>query len=318
MHVHRTEHLRHEHVFLGDDHARNERRTWWVVGLTLVMMVAEITAGTWYGSMALLADGWHMGTHAGALGLSAGAYWYARRHARDGRFTFGTGKVGDLAGFASALLLGAVALAIAVESVRRLWRPVPIAFDEALVVAVVGLGVNLLSAWLLGGGGAGEGAHAHTHDHGRDHDHADHGHGDHNLRAAYLHVLADALTSVLAIVALLVGRFAGWTWLDPVIGVVGAIVIGRWSVGLMRETGAVLLDASADPTLEERVRAAIEVGDEKVSDLHVWRVGPRRYAALVSLVATRPADPDHYKARLRGIPEIVHISVEAHRCPDHA
>lgn len=316
MHEHRTDQLRHEHVWLGEDHERNERRTWWVVALTLVMMVAEIAGGTVFGSMALLADGWHMATHAGALGIAALAYAYARRHARNARFSFGTGKVGDLAGFASALLLAAVALLIAVESGRRLLAPVSIEFGEAILVATLGLAVNVVSAVLLGGG-----AHRHDHGHGHEHEHGhghDHGHGvDPNLRAAYLHVLADALTSVAAIVALLAGRYLGWVWLDPVIGIAGALVIARWALGLMRDTGAVLLDAADDPALARAVRAAIEVGDERVSDLHLWRVGPGRHAAIVQLVAAAPLEPQVYKARLAHLPQIVHVSIEAHRCPEH-
>lgn len=322
MHEHRTDQLRHEHVWLGDDHDRNERRTWWVVGLTLVMMVAEIVGGTVFGSMALLADGWHMGTHAGALGLSGLAYAYARRHARNERFTFGTGKVGDLAGFASALILAVVALLIAVESSRRLFEPVAIEFGEAIVVASIGLGVNLVSALLLGGGKHSHG-HDHDHDHDHDPDHAD-GHArprldaiDHNLRSAYLHVLADALTSVAAILALVLGSVFGWVWLDPVIGVAGALIIARWAVILMRDTGAVLLDVVDDPGLARAVREAIEIGDETVSDLHLWRVGPGRHSAIVSLVAAAPLEPQVYKARLAHLPQIVHVSIEAHRCPEH-
>lgn len=314
MHAHRTEELRHDHVYLGEDHDRNTRRTLWVVGLTIVMMIAEITAGTIFGSMALLADGWHMATHAGALGITALAYAFARRQARNARFTFGTGKVGDLAGFSSALLLAVVAVLIAVESFSRLLEPVTIRFGEAIAVASIGLAVNLVSAWLLRHD---HGDHDHADDHDHHHEHA-HATADHNLRGAYLHVLADALTSVLAIVALVIGRYAGWVWLDPVIGVLGSVVIARWAFGLMRATGAVLLDAAASPELDRRVRDAIEIGGDRVTDLHVWRVGPGRYAAVVALVAERPREPEHYKARLRPIAELVHLSIEAHRCPDHA
>ncbi len=301
MHVPSTDHDEHDHDYLGEHHDRNARRTWWVVGLTLVMMAGEIAAGTLFGSMALLADGWHMATHAGALGIAGLAYAFARRHARNSRFSFGTGKVGDLAGFASALIMGVAAIFIAVESVQRMFLPVTIAFDEAIAVAVLGLVVNLVSAWLLGSG------------HERDHDHGV-GHGvDHNMRAAYLHVLADALTSIAAIAALVLGRWWGWAWLDPVIGLAGAFVIARWSVKLMRDTGAVLLDAEPDPALERAVRAAIEVGDEKVHDLHLWRVGPGRHAAIVSLVTASPLEPEIYKQRLAHLPQVVHVSVEAHR-----
>jgi cation diffusion facilitator family transporter len=334
MHVHRTDHLDHEHVYLGDDHERNERRTWWVVGLTLAMMLGEVIAGTLFGSMALLADGWHMATHAGALAITALAYAYARRHARNARFSFGTGKVGDLAGFASALILGVIALLIAVESFERFLSPVPIAFTEAIAVAALGLAVNLVSAWLLGSGhshghshaGHDHGNHLHDHDHDHDHGHGDdHDHGDDrgiggadfNLRAAYLHVIADALTSVAAIVALVLGRSLGWVWLDPLIGIAGAILIARWALGLMRATGEVLLDAADDPALAQAVRAAIETGDETVTDLHLWRVGPGRHAAIVSLIAAQPLAPQQYKARLAHLPQIVHVSIESHRCPEH-
>lgn len=321
MHVHRTEELEHDHVYLGDDHDSNARRTLWVVALTIVMMIGEIIAGTVFGSMALLADGWHMATHAGALGITALAYAYARRNARNPRFTFGTGKVGDLAGFSSALLLGGVSILIAVESFERLVSPVPIAFSEAILVASIGLGVNLVSAWLLAGSHGHDHDHDHLHDHDHDHDHA-HDHGntanqDHNLRGAYLHVIADALTSVLAIAALVIGRYVGWVWLDPMIGVLGAIVIARWSLGLMRDTGAVLLDVSGGSDLSDRVRKAIEMDDERITDLHVWRVGPGRYAAVIALVAESPREPEEYKARLASLTELVHVSIEPHRCPDH-
>lgn len=309
MHSHGIQDHRHEHVFLADDHVRNERRTWAVIALTLTMMVAEITAGYAFGSMALLADGWHMGTHAAALSITAAAYVFARRYARDERFTFGTGKVGDLAAFASALLLGATAIWIGWESLERLTRPVPIAFDQAILVAAIGLGVNLVSAWLLSGGH--EGAHGHHH-HGHDHDHA---HQDQNLRAAYLHVLADALTSVLAIAALLVGRYLGWSWMDPAMGVVGAIIIGRWSWGLMRSTSAVLVDADANPELAAAVRKVLEAENEdRISDLHLWRIGPGAYAAIVSVVSAHPRAPEDYKAKLANLPELAHITIEPHAC----
>lgn len=310
MHAPRTddpEHdLDHDHVYLGADHERNARRTWRVVALTLVMMAGEIAAGTLFGSMALLADGWHMATHAGALGIAGIAYWFARRHARNTRFSFGTGKVGDLAGFASALILAVVAVFIAIESVQRMLQPVTIAFDEAIVVAVLGLAVNLVSALLLGPG------HEHGHDHD-DHSHAPVPAVDQNLRAAYLHVLADALTSVAAIVALVLGRWFGWAWLDPVIGLAGAAVIARWAVIMMIDTGAILLDAAEDPGLAHAVRSAIETGDEKVSDLHLWRVGPGRHAAIISLLTAEPLEPEIYKQRLAHLPQIVHVSVETHR-----
>ena len=309
----------HDHVFLGQNHERNEKRVWMVIALTTVMMVAEIVAGHWFGSMALTADGWHMSTHAGAMLISALAYLYARREARNPRFTFGTGKFGDLAGFASAIVLAVVALLIAVESAMRLVNPVEIDFNQAILVAVIGLAVNLVSAVLL------KDDHHHDHGHGHGHvqgSHAHHGHGSHahhgehgakggrdnNLRAAYLHVLADALTSVLAIAALLAGRYLDWVWLDPMMGIVGALVIARWSWGLMRDTATVLLDAS-DPALEAEIRAHAEAaGDTRITDLHVWRLGPEAHAAIVSV--TGPADAETIRARLQPVHELAHLTVE--------
>lgn len=295
--------LTHDHVFLGARHDENARRTLWVVALTAVMMIGEIVAGTLFNSMALLADGFHMATHAGALGIAALAYAYARRHAHGRRYSFGTGKVGDLAGFASALVLGLVALGIAYESVTRLLDPRPVAFTEATIVAVLGLLVNIASMVLLGGHG-----HHHDHDHHHhDHNH-DHEHGhDNNLRSAYVHVLADALTSVLAIAALLGGRYLGWVWLDPVMGLVGATVIAIWSWSLMRVTAAVLLDAS-DPALEAEIRQQIEgPGDARITDLHVWRVGPGAHAAIVSVIG---ADHAAIRQRLQPVHEIEHLTIE--------
>lgn len=308
--------LTHEHVFLGASHDENARRTLLVVGLTALMMVGEIVAGTVFNSMALLADGFHMATHAGALAVAAGAYRFAKKHARSGRYTFGTGKVGDLAGFASALVLGVVAIGIAWESLGRLLHPQNVAFGQATVVAIIGLAVNLVSAVLLGGRHHHHGHH-HAHDHhddhghdhhGHDHGHA-HGHHDNNLRAAFIHVLADALTSVLAIAALLAGRFLGWTWLDPVMGIVGAVVIASWSWSLLRDTSAVLLDA-ADEGIEREVREEVEgPGDARITDLHVWRVGPAAHAAIVSYVGAAPAN--EVRARLRHVHELQHVTVEA-------
>lgn len=298
----------HDHVFLGGKHDENARRTLWVVGLTAVMMVAEITWGYLTGSMALLADGFHMATHAGALGVAAGAYVYARRYARDPRYSFGTGKVGDLAGFASALILGVVALGIGVESVRRLFEPTSIAFGEAAIVAAVGLAVNVVSAMLLAGGHHHHHGH-HAHDHGHDDHHHSHGQ-DNNMRSAYLHVLADALTSVLAIIALLSGRYLGWSWLDPLMGVVGAVVIARWSWMLMRDTSAVLLDRT-DEHVAAEVRDEIErPGDAAITDLHVWRIGPEAHAAIVSVRASQDVTVEKILARLTPVHELKHTTIE--------
>ncbi|MBS0524569.1 MAG: CDF family Co(II)/Ni(II) efflux transporter DmeF [Proteobacteria bacterium] len=313
MHAHKLSDWRHEHVFLGEAHDRNERRTWAVVALTAAMMVAEIVGGTIFGSMALLADGWHMSTHAGALAIAAGAYRYARRHARDPRFAFGTGKLGDLAGFTSAIVLAMVSLGIGYESVVRLFQPVTIHYGEAVAIAVVGLAVNLLSARLLWD----DHHHDHHHDRHDDHDHAhdhDHHHHDHNLRAAYWHVLADAFTSVLAIVGLLAAWSYGWTWLDPVIGVVGALVIARWSWSLIRASGAVLLDAAPNAALERTIRERLEQDEDRIADLHVWRLGPGHHGAIVSLVSDEPQTVEAYKARLEDVLNLSHVTIEVHRC----
>ncbi|RDJ27563.1 cation transporter [Bosea caraganae] len=313
---------RHEHVFLGAGHDESERRTWIVIALTAAMMVGEIVAGTLFGSMALVADGWHMSTHAAALAIAALAYRFARQHARDPRFTFGTGKLGDLAAFASALVLALVALFIGVESLLRLVQPVPIVFGQAIAVAVLGLAVNLVSAWLLGGGHGHDHNHDHGHHHHDDHGHHDRGHGhdhghghaamksDHNLRAAYLHVLADAFTSVLAIVALLGGSLVGWVWLDPAMGIVGALVIAQWSLGLLRSSGAVLLDAVPDRGLAATIGARIAAEGAEVADLHLWQVGPGHCCAIVSVVTAEPKPPAAYKALLADLPGLSHVTVE--------
>lgn len=293
----------HDHVFLGERHDENARRTLWVVGLTSLMMVGEIAAGIVFNSMALLADGFHMATHAGALAVAAGAYAFARRHAADRRFSFGTGKVGDLSGFASALVLALVALGIAVESIGRLFDPSPVAFGEATVVAILGLGVNVASVFLLSGGPGHEHHHEHHHDHGHDHPHH-----DNNLRSAFAHVLADALTSVLAIVALMAGRYLGWVWLDPAMGIVGGIVIAVWAWNLLRDTAAVLLDTS-DPHLEAEVREQVEgPGDARITDLHVWRIGPGAHAAIVSVAGT--VDRETIRERLVPVHELAHVTIE--------
>ena len=308
MHSHTLDDWRHDHVFLGGAHERNERRTWFVVGLTAAMMVAEIAGGTIFGSMALLADGWHMSTHAGALAIAAFAYRFARQHARDPRFAFGTGKLGDLAGFASAVVLALVALMIGYESAMRLFQPVSIHYPEATAIAGIGLLVNLLSAWMLGAG------HDHDHDHDGSHHHP-HDH-DHNLRAAFWHVMADALTSVLAIAALLAAWAYGWNWADPVIGVAGALVIAHWSWRLIRDSGAVLLDAAPDRALGEAIRSRLEIGHDRIADLHVWRLGPGHNAAIVSLVSDAPQPVEAYKARLAELHGLSHVTVEVLRCND--
>lgn len=294
----------HQHVF-HPGNPPGEKNTRRVVALTAGMMVLEISAGLLFHSMALLADGWHMSTYAAALGITALAYALARRHASDTRFTFGTWKIEALGGFASAVILVLVALYMAAESIERFLHPLEILYSQALLVAVIGLLVNLASASLL-----------------RGHDHAGHGgqahaHSDLNLLAAYTHVLADAVTSVLAIAALLGGRFLHWSWLDPAMGVVGAGVITVWAYGLLLETSRVLLDREMDHPLVGEIRDTIEAdGDARVSDLHVLRVGPERFACIVSVVAHQPKAPEDYKALLGGHKEIVHATVEVCRCSD--
>ncbi|MFL0692968.1 MAG: CDF family Co(II)/Ni(II) efflux transporter DmeF [Agrobacterium tumefaciens] len=311
----------HDHVFLGDNHARNERRTWIVIAITATMMVVEIAAGSLYGSMALVADGWHMSTHAAAMLIAAFAYMFARKNARNPRFTFGTGKLGDLAAFGSAVVLALIALLIGWESLMRLYSPVAIDFPQAITVAVVGLGVNLLCAWLLRDDHT---HHHHRHEHHQGHDHAhDHGHHhgshghhhaastDNNLRAAYLHVLADALTSVLAIAALLLGSLYGWNWMDPAMGIVGGMVIARWSWGLMRDTGAVLLDyLPPHEDLPREIREIIEGDGDEIIDLHVWQLGPGHHGAIVSVRSLAPLSVAAYKAKLSAIHDLSHVTVE--------
>ncbi|MDR6394606.1 CDF family Co(II)/Ni(II) efflux transporter DmeF [Herbaspirillum seropedicae] len=322
-----TSPFRHEHVYLGANHDRNTRRTLWVVVLTAVMMVAEIAAGYLTGSMALLADGFHMATHTGALAIAAGAYVFARRHAHDQRFSFGTGKVGDLAGFASALVLAVIAIGIGGESLWRLASPSPVEFGEAIVIAVIGLMVNIASALLLMEGHHHDHAHHDAHAHHAHHtDHSDHGHGkdhpphhhaharDNNLRSAYLHVVADALTSVLAIAALLAGLYLGWTWLDPAMGVVGAVVIARWSYSLLRASATVLLDVT-DEQVATRIRQALADEPVQIDDLHVWRIGPTARAAIVSLSGPAEQEETPLRQKLAALEQLQHLSLEYRRLP---
>ena len=399
----------HSHVFLGEGHAANERRTWAVIWLCGAMMVAEIAGGALFGSIALVADGLHMSTHAGALLIAALAYTYARRHAADPRFAFGTGKLGDLAGFTSAIILAMIALLIGYEAVGRLLQPVPISFGEAIPIAVLGLAVNVASAWLLSSGGHHHG-HAHEHRHGHaddethridtgagtlllgvfedgvpprfrlraadgrlpdtarietlrpdgsrqafeltdrggflesvqdipephaftaevtlgsgtqgrgfpvaftehEHGHAPHGasHRDNNLRAAFVHVMADAAVSVLVITGLVLARAFGWLWMDPVAGIVGALVIANWSYGLVRDTGSILLDMTPDRRLADRVRSAVLAEGDQLADLHLWRLGPGHLGAIVSIVSAGGHEAAFYRARLAGLPGLSHLTVE--------
>ena len=301
MHSETLDQWQHSHNFASDsDHAEN--RTTMVMALTAIMMVIEVVAGMVFGSMALLADGWHMATHVAAFGITLFAYRYARRYAHSPQFTFGTGKVSVLGGFASAVALAVVALVMAGESVMRMFEPQTIHFNQAISVAVVGLLVNLVCGLML-------------RDH---HDHQDgdaHDRHDHNLRAAYLHVLSDALTSVFAIVALVAGKYFGWVWFDPMMGLVGAAVISRWSYGLVRETSNILLDSAVDDEIQAAIRRSIEQdADNRVADLHVWHVGPREYSASLSVVSHHPMTPEHYKRLLCDIPHLSHVLIEVNQC----
>lgn len=318
MHNERIAHYAHEHHFGQDALKSGERRARIVIALTATMMIAEVAGGLAFGSMALLADGIHMASHAAALGITALAYVYARRHARDKRYSFGTGKVNALAGFTSAVLLAVFALAMAAESIERFINPVEIAFNAAIGVAVVGLAVNAASALILGHAHGHGDANNHGHD-GHEHAHEDHyhHHHDHNLRSAYLHVLADALTSLTAIFALLTGKYLGWNFMDPVMGIAGSLLVARWSWGLLKETAGVLLDRQESESLREEIRAAIESeADNRVSDLHVWSIGPGLCAAIISVVTHTPRDPAHYKALLPGGRGLAHVTVEVQHCED--
>jgi len=309
----RIDDLRHDHYFLGETHDRNERKTWIVIAICTVMMVAEIVGGIWFGSVALIADGLHMSTHTGALLIAALAYTYSRHYANDHRFAFGTGKLGDLAAFASAIVLAMIALLIAYESVERFFHPVPIAFNEAIPIAFLGLAVNLVSAWLL------RDDHHHDHHHDDDdHHHAaqeDHDHHaayrrDNNLRAAFVHVAADVVVSVLVIVGLFAAKALDWLWLDPVVGLVGAAVVAIWSWSLVRSAGAVLLDMSPDPTLPQKIADRLEQNGDRIFDLHLWRVGPGHVAGIVSVATSQPQGASVYKRRLADLPSLSHITVE--------
>ena len=310
MHSHSMDDFRHSHVFLGEAHDRNERKTWAVIAICAAMMVAEIVGGLWFGSVALIADGLHMSTHAGALLVAALAYTYSRRYVNDARLTFGTGKFGDLAAFTSAIALAMIALLIGYESVDRLINPVSIAFNQAIPIAVVGLGVNLLSAFLLR-----DDHHGHHHHHTHDHEHAHSNvHRDHNLRAAFVHVMADAAVSVLVIVGLIAGREFGWVWMDPVMGLVATVVILSWSWTLIRSAGAILLDICPDPSLALMIANRLEQGSDRVSDF-ICGVWGRDILPVISLVTHNPHAPERYKKRLSGLKGLSHVTIEVVPCP---
>ncbi len=334
----------HGHIFLGSRHEEFERKTWGVIALCSLMMVAEIVGGALFGSLALIADGLHMSTHAGAMLIAALAYTYARRHADDPRFSFGTGKLGDLAGFTSAIVLALIAVLIAYEAIARLLSPVAIAFAEAIPIAALGLVVNIVSAWMLSGTD-------HGHDHGLSHPAhphspevsgheglAHHGHGahegqaghvghehhvlaaaahqDNSIRSAYIHVVADAAVSVVAIVGLLLARTYGWLFMDPVAGIIGALVIASWAYRLMRDTSLILLDVCPDDRTRERLRNAIERDGDQVVDLHMWRVGPGHLAAVVEVATVSSRDAAYYRSQLQHFPALSHVTVEVTRIAD--
>lgn len=297
----KVEELSHHHDYIGDKFRQSEKRIWLVIFLTLITMTAEIMAGSYYRSMALLADGWHMGSHALALSVAAFAYYFARKHAQNPKYSFGTGKVSSLGGFASAILLGLVALGLIYESGNRLLQPVMIDFDNAILVAVIGLFVNLISAVILAGGRF---DHHHMHEAGK----------DHNLKAAYLHVLSDALTSLAAIFALVMGKIWGVVWMDPVMGIVSSVIILRWGVQLIGQTSGVLLDSDVDVDIVNKVRDVVgKDAPTEIADIHVWRIGPNELASIITVVSTDPQAPDYYKNLLREVPELIHITVEVYK-----
>ena len=306
MHEHTLENWQHSHDF-SVKNEKGEQRTLYVLILTAITMVVEIIAGSVYGSMALLADGWHMGTHVAAFFIAIFAYRYARKHADNPAYSFGTGKVNVLGGFASAIALAVVALVMLIESLQRIIDPHEIHFNEAILVASIGLFVNVVSAFLLKDG------HSHAHHHHHEHEH------DHNLRAAYLHVLADAMTSLLAIVALVSGKYLGWNWLDPIMGIVGAIIITRWSYGLLKQSSPILLDASIEEEYQQAIKETIEkASDNRISDIHVWKVSANHYAAIIALVTHCPEPTEHYKNLLSKFHKLSHITIEVNECKDEA
>jgi cation diffusion facilitator family transporter len=308
----------HDHTFAQDRKKPGESRTLIVIGITAIMMVVELIAGMLFGSMALLADGLHMASHTVALGISAFAYIYARRNARNSQYSFGTGKVNALGGFTGAVLLAIFALFMAIESLVRLLNPVDIIFNQALVVAVLGLVVNGICVFILGADEHDHDHHSESHEDNNNHSHThSHTDNDHNLRSAYLHVMADALTSVLAIFALLAAKYFGFIWMDPVMGIIGGILVARWSYNLLGSTSAVLLDRQASEPLQTRIRQLIERGqDTRITDLHVWSIGPKIYSAQITVVSRNPLSPDQYKALIPSSLGLVHISIEVHAYPD--
>ncbi len=322
MHTDKLSNWQHDHTFDTGNEAA-ERSTRVVMWITAVMMVVEISAGWWYNSMALLADGWHMSSHAVAIGLSAMAYSTARLYAKDPRFAFGTWKIEILGGFASAIFLIGVAVMMLIGSVERIISPQPIQYQEAIVIAILGLVVNIVCAFILGKAHHHDHSHGHDHGHHQGHEHKHHHehHHDLNLKSAYVHVIADAATSVLAIVALIGGLLFGWSWLDPLMGIVGAVLVSVWAKGLITETGKVLLDREMDHPVVDEIREAIETGpdagDTRITDLHVWRVGKKVYSCALTVVThDATMTPDVVRQKLSVHEEIVHSTIEIHQCPD--
>lgn len=305
MHEQQLENWQHTHDF-AIQNSSAERRTYYVLILTAVTMLAEIIAGSVFGSMALLADGWHMGTHVAAFMIAIFAYRYSRQHADNPAYAFGTGKVSVLGGFASAISLAVVALLMLVESLQRLIEPQAIQFNAAIAVACLGLLINVVSAFILSD------SHDHSHHH---HDHGHDHHHDHNLRAAYMHVLADALTSLLAIIALLSGKYMGWDWLDPIMGIVGAVIITRWAYGLLKQTSPILLDASIEEDYQLAIKQVIEQdADNMITDIHIWKVAANHYAAIISLVTHAPNSTEYYKGLLSEFDRLSHLTIEVYKC----
>lgn len=314
--MHSLDKWRHNHKY-NLDNKKAEKNSYYVLILTAITMVVEIVAGSMYGSMALLADGWHMGTHVTAFMITIFAYSYSRKYENDNKYSFGTGKVNVLAGFTSAIALGIVALLMVVESISRLFEPQAIHFNEAILVAVIGLVVNVASMFILHD-------HDHHHHHEHHHDHEDnhyheHHHQDHNIKAAYFHVLADALTSLFAIFALLLGKFYGWNWLDPVMGIVGGIIIIKWAIGLLKETSPILLDENITKEYQEKIKKKIESdSDNLISDIHIWKISANHYATIISIVTHHPKPTEHYKELLKEFHKLSHISIEINECQDEA